>query len=164
MIWNPTLKPKLRPIEPFRTPDMAEGVIGLRDPSGISPVVLTISEAAMMLLTMMDGETSCEEVRRRFAAQFGQEVAVETMVKLVGYLEEAHFLDGDRFSLSSSKPAAVAGYPAITLPVGEVLGLPVGITLFGAPFTEEKLIQYAFVLEQATKSRRNPQFIHSLEE
>ena len=77
---------------------------------------------------------------------------------------QTDFLDGDRFSLSSSKPAAVAGYPAITLPVGEVLGLPVGITLFGAPFTEEKLIQYAFVLEQATKSRRNPQFIRSLEE
>ena len=74
------------------------------------------------------------------------------------------FLDGDRFSLSSSKPAAVAGYPAITLPAGEVLGLPVGITLFGAPFTEEKLIQYAFVLEQSTKARKNPLFIHSLEE
>ena len=74
------------------------------------------------------------------------------------------FLDGDRFSLSSSKPAAVAGYPAITLPAGEVLGLPVGITLFGAPFTEEKLIRYAFALEQSTKARKNPLFIHSLEE
>lgn len=77
---------------------------------------------------------------------------------------QTDFLDGDRFSLSSSRPAAVSGYPAITLPAGEVLGLPVGITLFGAPFSEEKLIRYAFVLEQATKARRNPQFIRSLEE
>ncbi len=77
---------------------------------------------------------------------------------------QTDFLDGDRFSLSSSKPAAVSGYPAITLPAGDVLGLPVGITLFGVPFSEEKLIRYAFVLEQATKARRNPQFIPSLEE
>jgi amidase len=77
---------------------------------------------------------------------------------------QTDFLDGDRFSLSSSGPAAVSGYPAITLPMGEVLGLPVGVTLFGAPFTEEKLIQYAFVLEQATKARINPEFIRSLEE
>jgi len=97
MIWNPTLQPKLRPIEPFRTPDMADGMIGLRDPSGISPAVLTVSGATVALLTMMDGETSCEGIRERFAAQFGREVAVETMVKLVGHLEEAHFLDGDRF-------------------------------------------------------------------
>lgn len=97
MIWNPTLQPKLRPIEPFRTADMADGMIGLRDPSGISPAVLTVSGATVALLTMMDGETSCEGIRERFAAQFGREVAVETMVKLVGHLEEAHFLDGDRF-------------------------------------------------------------------
>ncbi len=79
---------------------------------------------------------------------------------------QTNFLNGDhdRHFLSSSGPAAIAGYPAITLPAGEVLGLPVGITLLGAPFTEEKLIQFAFVLEQATKARINPEFIRSLEE
>jgi amidase len=79
---------------------------------------------------------------------------------------QTNFLNGDhdRHFLSSSGPAAIAGYPAITLPAGEVLGLPVGITFLGAPYTEEKLIQYAFVLEQATKARKNPQFIHTLED
>ncbi|GBF30589.1 glutamyl-tRNA(Gln) amidotransferase subunit A [bacterium MnTg04] len=79
---------------------------------------------------------------------------------------QTNFLNGDhdRHFLSSSGPAAIAGYPAISLPAGEVLGLPVGITFLGAPFTEEKLIRYAFLLEQAIKARKNPQFIRSLEE
>jgi hypothetical protein len=76
---------------------MEPGLIGLRDPSGLSPAVLTVSEPAAVLLAMMDGGSSCQGIRDRFAAQFGQAVAVETMVKLIEHLEEAHFLEGGRF-------------------------------------------------------------------
>jgi amidase len=71
-------------------------------------------------------------------------------------------LNGDHFTGGSSTPAAVAGYPAITVPAGEVAGLPVGVTLFGPAWSEHRLIQLAFGLEQATRHRRPPTFRTSL--
>lgn len=68
------------------------------------------------------------------------------------------YVDGDHFSGGSSTPAAVAGYPHITVPAGQVFGLPVGLSFFGSPRTEVKLIKYAYAFEQATKARRPPTF------
>ncbi len=59
---------------------------------------------------------------------------------------------------SSSSPAAVAGYPHITVPGGFFDGLPVGISFFGRAFSEGTLIKFAYAFEQATKHRRPPQF------
>lgn len=67
-------------------------------------------------------------------------------------------VNGDHFGGSSSTPAAVAGYPSITVPAGEVTGLPVGVSFFGAAWTEAKLIRFAYAFEQATKARRVPTF------
>jgi len=55
--------------------------------------------------------------------------------------------------------AAVAGYPSITVPAGFVGGMPVGMLFIGQPFTEGKLIRYAYAFEQMTKARRKPEFI-----
>jgi amidase len=67
-------------------------------------------------------------------------------------------VNGDHFSGASSTPAAVAGYPSITVPAGEVFGLPVGVSFIGRGWSEPKLIALAFAYEQATKRRRPPQF------
>ena len=57
-----------------------------------------------------------------------------------------------------SSVAAVAGYPHITVPVGYVRGLPVGISFFGRAWSEPTLIRIAYAYEQATKHRRPPTF------
>ncbi len=66
-------------------------------------------------------------------------------------------VNGDSFSgVSSSQPAAVAGYPAITVPAGFISGLPVGMTLMGAAWSEGSLIKFAYAFEQATRHRKPP--------
>jgi amidase len=68
------------------------------------------------------------------------------------------FIYGDRDTGGSTSPAAVAGYPSITVPAGHVFGLPVGISFFGQAYSEPKLLQLAFAFEQATMVRQPPQF------
>jgi amidase len=63
---------------------------------------------------------------------------------------------GDRDSFGTSSPAAVAGYPAITVPGGYVSGLPVGITFTGPRWGEPRLLALAYAFEQAGPPRRPP--------
>jgi Asp-tRNA(Asn)/Glu-tRNA(Gln) amidotransferase A subunit family amidase len=58
----------------------------------------------------------------------------------------------------SVSPAALAGYPSITVPAGNVFGLPVGMSFFGRAWTEPLLLKIAYAFEQATKFRKPPQF------
>jgi amidase len=67
-------------------------------------------------------------------------------------------INGDHFSGASSTPAAVAGYPNISVPAGYVYGLPVGISFFGRAWSEAVLIKLAYAFEQATKHRAAPKF------
>lgn len=66
--------------------------------------------------------------------------------------------NGDNFGLSSSSPAARAGYPNITVPMGYIDGLPVGLSFFGRAWSEPTLIEIAYAFEQKTKVRKAPQF------
>lgn len=65
--------------------------------------------------------------------------------------------NGDNFSVSSSSPAARAGYPNITVPMGYIDGLPVGISFFGRAWSEPLLIEIAYAFEQAYPVRRAPE-------
>lgn len=74
-------------------------------------------------------------------------------------------LYGNRGVGGSSSPAAVAGYPNITVPAGHVMGLPIGLSFFGRAFSEPTLIKLAYAFEQASQSRLIPRFTqppHSL--
>lgn len=68
------------------------------------------------------------------------------------------FINGDHFGGSFSTPAAVAGYPHITVPAGFVHGLPVGLSFVGGSYSEAALIRMAYAYEQASLQRRAPRF------
>lgn len=68
-------------------------------------------------------------------------------------------VNGDSFQLGSSSPAARAGYPAITVPMGFIDELPVGISFFGRAWSEPTLIEIAYGYETGTKHRKAPKFL-----
>lgn len=67
-------------------------------------------------------------------------------------------IDGDHSMGGASQPAAIAGYPAISVPAGHTFGLPIGVTFMGQAYSEPQLIGYAYAFEQATKARRAPTY------
>ena len=68
-------------------------------------------------------------------------------------------INGDHYMGGSSSPAARSGYPNITVPMGFVHGLPVGLSFFAEAFSEPKLIGLTYTFEQYTKHRRSPEFL-----
>ncbi|HEX6749305.1 MAG TPA: amidase [Longimicrobium sp.] len=72
---------------------------------------------------------------------------------------EIDLLLGDHGVGGSSTPAAVAGYPNVTVPAGYAFGLPVGISFIGRAWSEPTLIKLAFAYEQGTKHRKPPRFL-----
>jgi amidase len=73
----------------------------------------------------------------------------------------AHVTDlvyGDRGIGGSTSPAAMAGYPGITVPVGFISGLPMGLSFFGRAYSEPILLRLAFGFEQTTQVRKAPRF------
>ena len=71
-------------------------------------------------------------------------------------------VNGDRFTGGATSPAAVAGYPHITVPAGWIHGLPIGLSFFGRAWTETKLIGLAYDFEQETRVRRVPRFLPTI--
>lgn len=68
-------------------------------------------------------------------------------------------VNGDSVSGGSSTPAAVAGYPSVTVPAGFARGLPIGLSFIGPAWSDARLLGYAYAFEQATKARRQPKFL-----
>jgi amidase len=68
-------------------------------------------------------------------------------------------INGDHFGASFSSPAAVAGYPHLTVPAGLVRGLPVGLSFVGPAWSEARLLALGLHFEQATQLRQPPGFL-----
>jgi amidase len=73
------------------------------------------------------------------------------------------WVNGDYDTGGCSTPAAVAGYPHVTVPAGFFRGLPIGLSFFGPAWSEPKLLRMAYAYEQSTKARRKPEFLPRIE-
>ncbi|MEE3373428.1 MAG: amidase [Planctomycetota bacterium] len=71
-------------------------------------------------------------------------------------------VNGDHWLSGSTRPAAIAGYPSISVPAGYVHGLPVGLSFFGPAWSEPTLLKLAYAFEQASALRQPPQFLPTL--
>jgi amidase len=80
--------------------------------------------------------------------------AIVTLTANPAWLTDYHLGDHDVFHTSG--PAAVAGYPSISVPAGGVSGLPVGLSFIGPPWSEPRLIALAYAFEQAAGARLIP--------
>jgi len=71
-------------------------------------------------------------------------------------------VDGDHFQTADSTPAAVAGYPHITVPGGTAFGLPIGLSFTGTAWSEPRLIALAYAFEQTAQARREPKLLPTM--
>ena len=113
----------------------------------------------------LDALAKCRELTREkgIDAALAKDKLDALLVLTNGPAHMTDLINGDSFSGSSSSPAAVAGYPTITLPAGWVHGLPVGVSFIGTAWSEPALIKLACGLEQALKMRRAPRFLPAVE-
>ena len=71
-------------------------------------------------------------------------------------------INGDHFEFATSGLAAIVGYPIVNVPMGEMFGLPLGISFIGPAFSEPALISVAAGFEAATRARIVPQLFQTL--
>ena len=67
--------------------------------------------------------------------------------------------DPRSWDMESTSPAAVAGYPHLTVPAGDIHGLPIGLSFFTRAWGEPTLLRLAFAFEQASHARKSPRFL-----
>jgi len=111
-------------------------------------------------------------LQKRAAARTAARGALDKMLQendveaLVGPTTGPAFMvdpvDGSRSLGSYSTLPAVAGYPHLTVPMGEVSGLPVNISLIGPAWSDAKLLAFGYAFEQATHARIDPQFLANI--
>ena len=71
--------------------------------------------------------------------------------------------DSSTYNGMTTTPAAVAGYPHITVPAGYIFGLPVGLSFMAGAWQEPMLLKLAYAFEQLTRVRQPPRYLAEVE-
>ncbi|MBL8235775.1 MAG: amidase [Bryobacterales bacterium] len=103
-----------------------------------------------------DAVAKAADLRQQFSAAMDRERIDAIVCTTDGPAWTTDLVNGDRFGQNCSTPAAVLGLPHITVPAGQVEGLPVGFSFFGRANSDQRMIELGFAFEQATKARRPP--------
>lgn len=124
-------RPRLRPVEAFPISDGEHRAFAVRDPGGVSDVILSLSPPALLVLSLLDGTNTLEDVQRQFVESCGQPLADDTLRSMIRHLDEAWFLEG---------PSLEARYDSLTeeyrrrgvraMPNAEALGIGSGAAVF----------------------------------
>jgi len=72
-------------------------------------------------------------------------------------------VNGDHYVGGNTSPAAISGYPSVTVPMGSVSGLPVGLSFISGPRREPALLGFAFAFERATEHRGVPRLLQTVQ-
>lgn len=91
------LRPRLRSIEPFVIESGDGRTIGIRDRSGLSQAVIGVSPGALYLMSLFDGQRTCDEILSEFRVRNGVSIEHETLQTLLRKLDEVRFLEGPSF-------------------------------------------------------------------
>jgi amidase len=118
-----------------------------------------LSEPAYLQALTTSGRAAREEGIDRALAEHGLDALV---APTGGPAWLSDLVNGDHYGGSFSTPAAIAGYPHLTVPAGLVHGLPVGLSFAGPRWSEPLLLGLGYAYEQATRARRAPTFAPTL--
>ncbi|MGB0716892.1 MAG: AmmeMemoRadiSam system protein B [Phycisphaerae bacterium] len=97
--YDAEFRPRLRPIEAFPLPsdDDEGGKYALRDASGLSDAYLTVTEGALQVIALVNGERNIDDIRSAFQDATGFEIDQDTVAHMFDQLDTAHFLEGASF-------------------------------------------------------------------
>ncbi len=85
-------------------------------------------------------------------------------VPINGPAWKTDWIGGDRYTFGGTASlGAITGFPSITLPAGDIAGLPIGVGFVGRPFADAEIIRLAHAFEQATRARIAPRYLPTLE-
>jgi amidase len=111
------------------------------------------------------------ETARRFARAEGidkllKDHKVDALIApTVGPAWLIDVVNGDQYTGGgASTLPAVAGYPHLTVPMGEVKELPVGLSIIGPAWADAEVLALGYAYEQRAKARRAPRYLRSIEE